>query len=210
MGRGMRGMGQGMGQGQGAEKMGPAQVQSQGQTGQAQAKGAGAGVGVTAVRSVCVEAVVAVAAIVLETLGVVSEQVERRSYGAQSLAPTIRLWEQLQRQCRVVLLLASRVGTGAGVGMGMGAGGCGGSGGIWGGGVGGVGGMGMEGNGFTVHNIGAGCVSLHRLLATDSLAFALRAEQAREHEDRCRDVFARSTYHSYHSRGTGGGGGAGG
>ena len=124
------------------------------------------------------EAVLTFSAIVLETLAVVNDQVERRTYGAQSLRGCITAWESLIRQTRVVLLLASRTGTTASAAAassvrpsstGEGGGG--------------------EGEAtvseavhaahgaaqlqdFTVHNLSTGSVSLHRLLATG------RADQA--------------------------------
>jgi hypothetical protein len=52
---------------------------------------------------------------------------------------------------------------------------------------------------ITVQRLGSGCVSLHRLLAADTLCFAIRADQAVEHEERCQEVFNRR------SAGVGGG-----
>jgi hypothetical protein len=45
---------------------------------------------------------------------------------------------------------------------------------------------------FTVANLSDGEISLHRLLAADTLSFAVRADQALEHEEKCRDVYAKS------------------
>ena len=45
---------------------------------------------------------------------------------------------------------------------------------------------------FTLNALSTGLISTHRLLAADTLAFALRAEQALEHEDKCREVYNRS------------------
>lgn len=45
---------------------------------------------------------------------------------------------------------------------------------------------------FTLNALFTGLISTHRLLAADTLAFALRAEQALEHEDKCREVYNRS------------------
>ena len=45
---------------------------------------------------------------------------------------------------------------------------------------------------FTLHTLSTGLISTHRLLASDTLAFALRAEQALEHEDKCREVYNRN------------------
>lgn len=130
-------------------------------------------------------------ALVLEALHVVHDQVERRTYGAQSLQGTIGAWENLVRQTRVVLLLRSRVGTGgtstsAEVTSPAGSES----------GPAGTGARSAHQAEFTVRNVSQGAVSLHRLLAADTLGFALRAEQALEHEDKCREVYARSSYHS--------------
>lgn len=119
------------------------------------------------------------------------DQVERRTYGSQSLKAIIVAWENLVRQTRVTLLLRSRVSgaaspsptdallpavvtSSAGSTMMHSAGA-------------------IE---FTVRNLSLGQVSLHRLLASDTLGFAVRAEQALEHEDKCREVYARSSYHN--------------
>jgi hypothetical protein len=45
---------------------------------------------------------------------------------------------------------------------------------------------------FTAYNLSSGQISLHRMLAQDTLGFAVRAEQALEHEEKCRDVYAKS------------------
>jgi hypothetical protein len=107
------------------------------------------------------EAVLAFAAIVLETVQTVHEQVERRTYGASGLSLTIAAWENLVRQVRVALLLSSRVG------------------------------LERDATEMTVERLGSGRVSLHRLLAADTLCFAVRADQAVEHEERCQEVFNR-------------------
>ncbi len=46
---------------------------------------------------------------------------------------------------------------------------------------------------ITVDRLSCGAVSLHRLLAADTLCFASRADQAVEHEERCQEVFKRRT-----------------
>ena len=112
----------------------------------------------------------AFAAVVLETLGTVHEQVERRTYGASNLLRTMAAWETLVRQVRVALLLSSRVG--------------------------------LEPAEFSVARLSSGAISMHRLLAADTLCFAVRADQALEHEDRCQEVFKRR---SAMSSGPGGG-----
>lgn len=105
----------------------------------------------------------AFAAVVLETLAAVHEQVERRTYGAFGLSQSMVVWENLVRQTRVAILLASRASSDASPGQ----------------------------PAFTVERLGSGAVSLHRLLAADTLCFAVRADQAVEHEERCQEVFNR-------------------
>lgn len=107
------------------------------------------------------EAALAFAAIVVETLLTVHEQVERRTYGACNLVMTMKAWENLIRQLRVCLLLSSRIG--------------------------------LTENEITVEKLSNGRVSLHKLLAADTLSFALKADQAIEHEERCQEVFNRRT-----------------
>jgi hypothetical protein len=131
------------------------------------------------------EAVLTFCAFVVETLNIVNDQVERRTYGAHSLKATILAWESLIRQARLVMLLRSRSG-GKDVAPGSTVGSA------------------SAGDDlvdarhrreFAVRNVSTGSVSLHRLLATDTLGFAVRAEQALEHEEKCRDVYAKSSIH---------------
>ena len=117
------------------------------------------------------------AAFVLETLHIVNDQVERRTYGVHSLKGTIASWENLARQTRLVLLLRSRTGASDSAGGTV------------------HDGSAIQRNSlFTVQSMSSSHVSLHRLLAADTLGFAIRAEQALEHEEKCREVYARSSY----------------
>jgi hypothetical protein len=121
------------------------------------------------------------AAFILETLNIVNDQVERRTYGKHTLRITIQAWEGLLRQTRLLLLLRSRAGSTAvstphstavsdatdPV-------------------------QARKATEFTAYNLSSGQISLHRMLAQDTLGFAVRAEQALEHEEKCRDVYAKS------------------
>lgn len=133
-------------------------------------------------------------AFVLETLTIVNDQVERRTYGAHSVRGTIQAWENLARQTRLLLLLRSRAGTALLPSSSSSSSGSGNNGGT----VGGTDEVGYDPfltrrkTEFTVCNLSTGQISLHRLLAADTLGFAVRAEQALEHEDKCRDVYAKS------------------
>jgi hypothetical protein len=127
------------------------------------------------------EAAMTFAAFVLETLNIVNDQVERRTYGKHTLRITIQAWEGLLRQTRLLLLLRSRAGSAA-VSTPHSA-------------------HSSETTDpvrarrvteFTAYNLSSGQISLHRMLAQDTLGFAVRAEQALEHEEKCRDVYAKS------------------
>jgi hypothetical protein len=131
------------------------------------------------------EAVLTFCAFVVETLNIVNDQVERRTYGAHSLKGTILAWESLVRQARLVLLLRSRSG-GKDVAPGSTVSGTSAGDDLV---------QSRHKREFAVRNVSTGTVSLHRLLATDTLGFAVRAEQALEHEEKCRDVYAKSSIH---------------
>jgi hypothetical protein len=163
---------------------------------------------------------------VLETLQGVQEQVERRTYGAHSAGRAVGAWEALARQLRVLLVLRSRVPAACEgftsllpkpssattsttatsfsastylAGGGGGGGGCG----------GGSGGSGRLLS-YSVAAVDAGRISLLRLLAADTLGFAVRVEQAIDHEDRCREAAAAGGRAGGRAGGAGAGGGAGG
>lgn len=106
------------------------------------------------------EAVFTLTAIILETLYGVNDQIERRTYGRENMKQVIYRWETILRQARIVLLLKSRA--------------------VF---------SGLEYPLFTIDHLSNGVLSLHRLLAQDTLEFGLRADQALEHEDRCREVY---------------------
>lgn len=124
------------------------------------------------------EYVLSFASIIVETLSNVHEQIERRTYGADHLKKTIQSWEILIKQIRVVLFLKSRMYRDnianasadqaqynntsiASLSISL----------------------------YTVENMSEGKLSLGRILAMDTLEFALRADQAIEHEERCREVY---------------------
>lgn len=127
------------------------------------------------------EAVMTFAAFVLETLTIVNDQVERRTYGKHSVRGTIQAWEGILRQTRLVLLLRSRAGDASVRSKPT-------SDGIFTDPV-----RVRRSTEFTIANLSRGRISLHRLLAQDTLGFAVRAEQALEHEEKCREVYARSS-----------------
>lgn len=105
------------------------------------------------------ETSLAIASIILETLNVVNDQIERRSYGESHLKDTIRSWEILIRKIRVVLLLCSRASYRV-----------------------------FE---FNVDNFDKGLISIHKVLAEDTLCFTTKADQSAEHERRCYEVYQR-------------------
>ncbi len=106
------------------------------------------------------EQVIGFSAVLLETLSGVHEQIERRTYGADHLRTTLATWELLIKQVRVVLFLKSRVYRDQ-----------------------------PSPALFTVDGIHDSRLSLHKILAMDTLEFALRANVATEHEMRCKEVY---------------------
>lgn len=109
------------------------------------------------------EAVQALAAILLETFYSVNDQVERRTYGSDNLKKTIYSWENLIRQVRVLLFIKNRI---------------------------------YDHRNYdvlasSVANLSDGKLSIFRILAMDTLVFAFRAEQAKEHEIQCLEVYKR-------------------
>lgn len=108
----------------------------------------------------------------LETLYTVNDQVERRTFGADNLKSTITAWENLVRQLRLLLFVKSRAYHESPSRP-------------------------ISGSSFqqtvtsTLRNLSEGVLSLHRILATDSLIFALHSDQAREHENQCLEVYKR-------------------
>ena len=106
------------------------------------------------------EQVIGFTAVLLETLSGVHEQIERRTYGADHLKTTLGTWELLIKQVRVVLFLKSRVYRDQ-----------------------------PSPALFTVDGIHDSRLSLHKILAMDTLEFALRANVANEHEMRCKEVY---------------------
>lgn len=109
------------------------------------------------------EFVLALSAVLLETLYTVNDQIERRTFGSENLKYTIASWENLIRQVRVLLFIKNRIYDHRTTEM----------------------------LACTVNNLSDGKLSLFRILAMDTLVFALRAEQAREHELQCLEVYKR-------------------
>jgi hypothetical protein len=109
------------------------------------------------------EAVLALSAALLETLYTVNDQVERRTYGADNLKHTIAAWENLAHQVRVLLFIKNRIFDHSS----------------------------HEARMSTVQTLSNGELSIYRILAADTLVFALRSEQAREHEMQCLEVYRR-------------------
>lgn len=118
------------------------------------------------------EACLAFVALVNETLTTVSEQVTRRSYGSSDLKGTIGLWHNLFQQLRVSIVLDRHLV------------------------------ILKESKGTKCvhaydtrtrsvsHSTGLNRLhSVFRVLALDTLSFAVRAEDAIEHENHCRAVY---------------------
>jgi hypothetical protein len=118
------------------------------------------------------EACLAFVALVNETLTTVSEQVTRRSYGSSDLKGTIGLWHNLFQQLRVsivldrhLVILKESKGTQC---------------------------VHAYDSRAPLASHSAGLNRLHsvfRVLALDTLSFAVRAEDAIEHESHCRAVY---------------------
>lgn len=109
------------------------------------------------------EVILAFSAVLLETLYIVNDQVERRTYGSDNLKTTIQSWENLVRHVRVLLFIQNRIYDHKNYDI----------------------------QSSTVGNLSAGKLSIFRILAKDTLVFAPRAEQAREHENQCLEVYKR-------------------
>lgn len=103
--------------------------------------------------------------VVLETLQGVHDQIERRSYGKDNLSTTIANWEQVIKQSRVILFLKSRFlkesSTFSSFPL----------------------------PNYTIDNFSQGNMSIFYMLAFDTLEFVTKADQAIEHEQRCREAY---------------------
>jgi hypothetical protein len=106
------------------------------------------------------------ASVIVDTLHTVSDQIERRTYGKDSMKKTIASWETLIRQIRVILLLKSRMYSEKIPSF------------------------------YTIHALTTGDLSLYHILAYDTLEFTLRVEQSQEHEERCREVINKRRYNN--------------
>jgi hypothetical protein len=104
------------------------------------------------------EITITFAAVIVDTLHTVNDQIERRTYGHDHMKKTISCWENLIRQLRIVLILKSRM--------------------YWD----------KVPSFYTVHALTIGDLSLYHMLAYDTLEFTLTVEQSQEHEERCREV----------------------
>eukprot|EP01031_Cornospumella_fuschlensis_P042484 gene42484-51901_t len=132
----------------------------------------------------CLEGVLAFAVSLLETLYTVNDQVERRTLGRENLRGCIARWERLVRQVRLVLFVRSRSVDTQSYSYGPSS-------------------ASASANAssaapqpqpqptLTLRSLQSGQLSIFRVLAADSLLFALRAEQAREHELQCLEVYRR-------------------
>lgn len=138
------------------------------------------------------EASIALTSLVLEVLLAVEEQVQRRTYGASDLTLTITAWTMLVRQLRLLLLLSSRMGmeetlesalplTPSSLNPHQ---------------------QQVQAGQLTVERLSLGEVSLHRLLAADTLSFTVVAVRAVEHEERCQDAYNRRAAASHHPGGS--------
>ncbi len=103
----------------------------------------------------------AFSSVLLDTLNAVNDQIERRTYGQDHLKLTIHCWENIIRQTRLLLLLKSRVYSNKIPAV------------------------------YTIEALVRGELSIYHVLAYDSLEFATRVDQAKEHEERCREVYKR-------------------
>jgi hypothetical protein len=133
-------------------------------------------------RNTQLEMVLAFSSVLVETLSSVHEQIERRTFGSDHLKHTIHQWEEFIQQIRVVLLLKSRIYSrdqpnpllftvdtfltpkASSI-------------------------CSIKDHSLTDHHLSLSQLSLHKILAMDTLEFALRAGPAIEHESRCREVY---------------------
>lgn len=107
------------------------------------------------------EMMMSFSSVIADTLHIVNDQIERRTYGSDHMKKTIQCWENLIREIRVVLLLKSRIYADKIPAC------------------------------YTIQTLATGDLSLYQILAYDTLEFTSRVDQSQEHEERCRELYKR-------------------